>query len=166
MYSTNDTYQVASIADVLSPKMPRVYSLDSTDIAIMVAVEAHAGQLDKAGRPYILHPLRVGARGLNAEEQICGFLHDVIEDTDYDKRKLLNIFGTEVYEALLCLTHTKGEPYTDYVDRCIQNPIARAVKGYDVTDNWNRIDGLSESEQIRLRKKYQYPIRMLGLDLR
>ena len=48
--------------------------------AIKIAVEAHTGQLDKGGNPYILHPLRVMLSLETEEERIVGVLHDVVED--------------------------------------------------------------------------------------
>ena len=163
MYSINDTYKVADVAESLQPKIPTFYTLSSLDIAIMIAVEAHAGQVDKQGAPYILHVLRVGARGITREEQICGILHDLMEDVPtYDIRKIITIFGPEIYEALLCLTHNKDESYNDYIDRCITNPISRNVKRHDLLDNQSRLEGLPKGDQVRLLKKYQYALAQLG----
>ena len=50
--------------------------------ALRIAVEAHAGQVDKAGKPYIFHPLRVCARCFTDEERLVALLHDIIEDTE------------------------------------------------------------------------------------
>ena len=52
------------------------------DRAIEIAVQAHSGQLDKGGAPYILHPLRVMLRMATEEERIVAVLHDVVEDSD------------------------------------------------------------------------------------
>ena len=51
------------------------------------AVEAHAGQTDKAGRPYVEHLQRV-AEALPEHLQAAGWLHDVIEDTPVDAETL------------------------------------------------------------------------------
>ena len=48
--------------------------------AIKIAVEAHTGQVDKGGNPYILHPLRVMLSLDTEQERIVGVLHDVVED--------------------------------------------------------------------------------------
>ena len=48
--------------------------------AIAIAAAAHAGQLDKGGAPYILHPLKVMLRMTSLEERIVAVLHDVVED--------------------------------------------------------------------------------------
>ncbi len=50
--------------------------------AYMIANRAHKGQVDKAGKPYILHPLYVMSKMHTEEEAIVAILHDVIEDTD------------------------------------------------------------------------------------
>ncbi|HUP50107.1 MAG TPA: GTP pyrophosphokinase, partial [Thermoanaerobaculia bacterium] len=57
--------------------------MSTLERAIMIAVQAHAGQVDKAGEPYILHPLRVMLKLTSDEERIVGVLHDVVEDTDW-----------------------------------------------------------------------------------
>ena len=49
--------------------------------AIVIAVEAHKGQTDKAGAPYILHPLRMMMRLKSEAEMVTAILHDVIEDS-------------------------------------------------------------------------------------
>jgi (p)ppGpp synthase/HD superfamily hydrolase len=48
--------------------------------AIAIAAEAHAGQVDKAGAPYVLHPLRMMLRMSSIDERIVAVLHDVCED--------------------------------------------------------------------------------------
>lgn len=54
--------------------------MNTIDIALRIATAAHAGQTDRDGHPYILHPLAVGLMGHTDEEKIAGFLHDVVED--------------------------------------------------------------------------------------
>jgi hypothetical protein len=55
--------------------------MSTLEHAIALAACAHAGQVDKAGQPYILHPLRVMLRLSGADERIVAVLHDVVEDT-------------------------------------------------------------------------------------
>ncbi|MFP5392790.1 MAG: hypothetical protein ACLGI6_14780 [Gammaproteobacteria bacterium] len=55
--------------------------MSTIETAIKLAVDAHAGQRDKAGRPYILHPLRVMHRFTDETLQSIAVLHDVPEDT-------------------------------------------------------------------------------------
>lgn len=107
--------------------------------AITLANIAHNGQLDKAGLPYILHPLRVmhavwDGRSENVE-MVAAVLHDVLEDTDVDEVALRIKFSDEVCNAVVALTRNEGESYREYVKRCALNPIARKVKLADIADN-------------------------------
>src|SRR5205823_8876269 len=90
--------------------------------ALQIAAQAHEGQKDKEGLPYILHPLRAMLRVQGEEAQIVAVLHDVIEDTSVTADDLLRAgFGEEVVAAVLCVTHRKDESYADYVVRCKAN---------------------------------------------
>lgn len=107
--------------------------------AIEIAVEAHRGQLDKAGKIYILHPMRVMLRGKNETEMIVGILHDAVEDTPITIDMLrLEGFSDEVLAAIDCITKHKGEDYGDFIDRVLTNPLATQIKLYDIEDNLNR----------------------------
>lgn len=110
------------------------------DRAIQIAAAAHAGQVDKENLPYILHPLRVMMLVSKPDERIAAVLHDVVEDTtvthdDLEKES----FSAEVLDAVHRLTRTKDIRYVDYVVRCKESAIARAVKLADLTDN-SRLD--------------------------
>ena len=87
--------------------------------AIEIATEAYQGQLDKAGRNYIGHPLRVMEMGKTENEKIVGILHDVIEDTDWTFEMLAEEgFSDEVIAALKCVTKTsENENYDDFEDQ-------------------------------------------------
>lgn len=104
--------------------------------AIEVAAIAHAGQLDKAGEPYILHALRV-MLGVPADEpaRIAAVLHDVVEDTGWSLDDLRTEFGATVANAVDALTRRNGETYTTYVNRLATNSLARIVKIADLKDN-------------------------------
>ena len=111
------------------------------DIALQIASKAHAGQLDKDGNPVILHPITVGMMGHTDEERTAGFLHDVVEDSDYTFEDLLEAgIPTGIVNALRLLTHDKSEGYYDYVQRIIdsENPIALQVKYNDLQHNFAR----------------------------
>ena len=111
------------------------------DIALKIATTAHAGQLDRDGYPVILHPLTVGLMGHTDEEKMAGFLHDVVEDSDYTFNDLLEAgIPVGVVNALRLLTHPKDMPYYDYVQRIIDsgNPIALQVKYNDLQHNFAR----------------------------
>jgi hypothetical protein len=126
--------------------------------ALQIAAKAHEGQKDKAGEPYILHPLRVMQKVQGEEAMIVAVLHDVIEDTPVTTDDLRQAdFSDKVLAALLCVTHRKDEPYADYVVRCKGDEIARQVKLADLEDN-SRLDRTIlrpqqfEADVARLRK--------------
>ena len=104
--------------------------------AIALAVEAHRGQREKAGQPYILHVLRVMFRLDPEVERIVGVLHDVVEDTgrSFDDLRRLG-YSEEVLAALDCVTKRDGEGYEQFVERAASNPVARRVKLADLEDN-------------------------------
>ena len=73
--------------------------------AIEIATQAHKGQLDKSGKDYIGHPLRVMEMGRTEEEKIAGILHDVVEDTPWTFEMLeAEGFSKEITDALRCVT--------------------------------------------------------------
>lgn len=115
--------------------------MNYVDTALKIAVEGHAGQTDRGGEAYILHPLTVGLKGKTDEERATGFLHDVLEDTHFTEDDLKKAgIPTSIIEALKLLTHDKSTPYFDYVQRIIDsnNPLALRVKFNDVTHNFER----------------------------
>jgi len=145
------------------------FLLHLLETAIRIAVTAHAGVMDKAGVPYILHPLRImgGAKAL--KEKIVGVLHDTIEDTD--ENSLLNVtfeylreegFPDDIIEALDSVTHRKGEPYADYIQRAKKNIIGRKVKILDLRDN-SDIFRLHSVEEKHLKQMKRYHAAMLEL---
>lgn len=108
----------------------------SLERAIAIAATAHAGQVDKGGAPYILHPLKVMLRMSTQEERIVAVLHDVVEDCGIsldDLRK--EGFSEEILSAIESVTKVPGESYEDFVDRAAQNPIGRVVKLADLEEN-------------------------------
>lgn len=124
--------------------------------AIAIAVEAHTGQTDKAGHPYILHPLRVMLSVNGDDERIVGVLHDVCEDCpgwDFDRLRREGFSG-RVIEALDSVTKREGEPYDAFVRRACQNGIGMAVKRADLIDNMDmsRIANPTERDHERLAR--------------
>ena len=87
------------------------------ETAIRLSVNLHAGQFDKAGKPYILHPLRVMNAVNTIEEKIVAVLHDTVEDTDLTLYELEDTFGFphNIVEAVGLLTKIKGDPYKGYI---------------------------------------------------
>lgn len=124
--------------------------------AIKLAVEAHAGRTDKAGQPYILHPLRVMLALPQDDEAVrcAGVLHDVVEDTGTDLAAIARETNGDVARIVRTLTRRADETYTQYI-RNISYQRARLVKIADIEDNLSRIDGVRDpGDREFLRKRY------------
>ena len=129
------------------------------DEAIQVAAKAHEGQLDKAGKPYILHPLRVmmtvDGPSLDSARKVA-VLHDVVEDSEWTVEKLNQEFTLAADEqaAIRLLTHGDDEGYDAYIERVAADPLARAVKVADLRDNLDvtRLEGVTEKDAKRISK--------------
>ncbi len=123
--------------------------------AILLAVQAHQGQVDKADNPYILHPLRMMTRMRTEPEMMAAVLHDVVEDTDWTFEQLREKgFPEEVLVAVECLTKREGEDYMAFVERAKANRIARQVKIADIEDNMDvrRISDFTSRDADRMTK--------------
>ena len=124
--------------------------------AIEIALLAHKGQKDKSGAEYILHPLRVMARGNTEVEKICGVLHDVVEDSEWTFESLAaEGFSEEIISVLKCVTkESEDEDYDKFIDRVTKNPVAVKVKINDLLDNMDitRLKILDEQDLKRLNK--------------
>lgn len=121
--------------------------------AIQLAVKAHAGQVDKAGQVYILHPLRVMFAVEGETARMVAVLHDVVEDTEYTFADLRGMgFSDTVIEALDCLTRRDDETYMAFVERAAKHPIAKQVKLADIEDNMDirRLPTVTEHDRSRL----------------
>lgn len=132
--------------------------MSNLEKAIIIAAKAHQGQEDKAGYPYILHPIRMMLCMSSEIEMIIAVLHDVVEDTDWTLSDLQKEgFSAEVLEAVDCLTRRDGESYEKFISRVRANPIARRVKIADLEDNMNikRISNLTEKDMERLKKYHR-----------
>jgi len=133
--------------------------------AIEIAVEAHKGQIDKGGSPYILHPLRVMMSVDLELEKIVAVLHDVVEDSNWTFEALLaEGFSIEVIEALQSVTkESPDEDYDLFIQRAIHNPIGRKVKLADLRDNLDvtRITELVEKDLQRINK-YKKALKILS----
>lgn len=133
-----------------------MYTAQMLEVAIRLATNAHGGQFDKAGQPYILHPLRVMLSMMTIEEKIVAVLHDVVEDTDVTLENLKMFFPDEIVDAIETLTHREGENYHDYIMRISQgSSLARRVKMADLRDNMNR-DRIPFPSERDLRRWAKY----------
>ena len=128
-----------------------------------LALDAHRGQVDKNGQPYITHPLRVAARMRpdDPASHIVALLHDAVEDSHgaVNLKSLVREFPHRVVEALDAISRRPGETYFVYLERCGQNPLARTVKLADLRDNL-RDDRRYKGDE-GLRERYQRSIRKL-----
>ena len=126
--------------------------------AIALAAAAHETQLDKAGAPYILHPLRLMQKMHTNDEMIAAVLHDVVEDTEWTLDALRRDgFSPEVLAAVDSVTHRDGETYDDYLARAAANPIGRKVKLADLEDNMDlrRLSELTSKDIERLQNYHR-----------
>ena len=129
--------------------------MSTLERAIAIAAEGHAGQLDKAGQPYILHPIRVMLRVSGTSERIAAILHDVVEDTPVTLDQLANEgFSREVVDAVDALTKRPGENRIDAAKRAAANPVARVVKLADNAENMDlsRISNPTQKDYDRLEE--------------
>ncbi|GAC1528468.1 MAG: HD domain-containing protein [Marmoricola sp.] len=130
-------------------------------LARKIAAEAHAGQVDKAGEPYLTHPARVAYRvraaGGPPEAEAAAWLHDVLEDTRITAEQLRKLgVPTSVITAVDSLTRRGGEPYDALIRRAKAHPLGRLVKKADIADNSDpeRLARLDEKTRTRLAEKY------------
>ena len=126
--------------------------------AIAIAAQAHQDQDDKAGAPYILHPLRMMLRMSSETEMMAAILHDVVEDTDWTLDKLRQAgFSEEVVQAVECLTQRDHETYDEFITRVRTNAIASKVKLADLEDNMDmrRLRTLTAKDAERLHKYHR-----------
>ena len=129
---------------------------EMTKKAIRLAYEAHQGQSDKCGIPYVFHPYHL-AEQMETEAEICtALLPDVVEDTGCTLDDLrAEGFTEEIISAVSHMTHEKGTPYLDYVRAMRSDPIARKVKLADLKHNstLERLDQPAEKD-LKRREKY------------
>ena len=103
-----------------------------------IAHIAHANDTDKAGKPYILHPIAVAEMMATEQQRIIAMLHDVVENHPelYSFEQLAKEgFAEKIIAALKCLTKNKGENYYDYIRRIADNDSAIDVKCADLAHN-------------------------------
>lgn len=125
------------------------------DRAVQIAAEAHRGQKDKAGAPYILHVLRVMMSLEEMDEKIVALLHDVVEDSGITLLDLTKEnFPSNILTAVDLLTKKENQPYEDYIFSIKSNLLAKAVKMADLEDNMNskRLKNILRSDKLRIIK--------------
>ncbi len=129
--------------------IPELYTL-----SFRIAAQAHRGQVDKGGRPYLLHPLAVARQVSGTESKILALLHDVPEDTDVSLEQLAPLLPPRLLKSLKLLTRQPGQPYSEYIEQLAQDPMAAQVKLADLTHNMDlrRIPHPTEKDFQRLEK--------------
>ncbi|MCM3748073.1 HD domain-containing protein [Paenibacillus pasadenensis] len=138
------------------------------ELAISLALQAHKGQVDKGGAPYILHPLAVMNRVETIDEKIVAVLHDVVEDTDITLDQLRELgFSQEVVEAIGLLTRSQLDSYEQFVRKTLHNPLSKMVKIADIEENMNiaRINQPTEKDYKRL-EKYREALKILRREMK
>ncbi len=126
-----------------------------TKKAIKVMYNAHKDQVDKAGMPYVLHPIHVAEQMQDEDRTIVALLHDVVEDSDMTFEKLTEYgFSNTVIESLKLLTHGDDVGYFEYVKNIGTNPISTSVKLADLRHNsdLSRLDVVTEEDLKRVEK--------------
>lgn len=148
------------------------YFTEMIRLADNIADNAHLGQVDKNGWPYISHPRRVALKvreiapeELRTEAQIVALLHDIVEDTEVTLPYLAQYFSARIVDAVDALTKRPHEPLESSMARVRANEIALWVKRADIADNTDpeRISRLDEDTRKRLTKKYNKSLRLLGI---
>lgn len=132
--------------------------------AIALAAISHRSQVDKGGKPYILHCIRVMQSLTTEYEQMVGILHDVLEDCPaITPGYLLDIgYPPEVVVALDILNKKNYPRYQFYITQVSNRPLARRVKIADLRDNLDRSRILNPTEaDIARWAKYELALTFL-----
>ncbi len=133
--------------------------MNNLEKALHIALNAHKGQKQKNGEPYILHPLRVMMQMNTMQEKMAALLHDVVEDSHMTPEQLqAEGIPDEIVHVVDLLTHRPHMSYEDYIHRLSEHPMARKIKLADLTDNMNiqRLHTLRDKDLKRLEKYHKY----------
>ena len=141
-----------------------------TNKALCFAYNAHHGQLDYNGIPFIFHPLHL-AEQMDEEIACCAaILHDVVEDTSLTLDDLRKEFPEEVVEVVALLTHDSSAEYNnadyfDYIRKIKTHPVAKKVKLADIAHNSDQSRctgaGLPEEKLQYWQQKYRKALEIL-----
>lgn len=123
--------------------------------AMILAYNAHNGQKDKSGLPYIFHVAHIAEQMQTEDTIVIALLHDTLEDTQITEEHLKLIGCSEkIIDAVKAITRKKNEPYFDYIKRCKKNELACTVKIADLMHNSNldRLPYVDEKDKKRVCK--------------
>lgn len=128
---------------------------------LVLATTRHAGQFDRGGNPYILHPLKVMyyLKSNDEELQCIALAHDLVEDTDTTYTELREMgFSERVIQGIAALTKVPGESYDEYKVRVKANPDAVKVKMCDLRHNTDirRLKGVTDKDLARIEKYHRF----------
>lgn len=131
-----------------------------TNKAMMVAYNAHHGQVDKCGIPYIFHPIHLAEQMDDEISCTVALLHDVVEDTEITIKDLAKLFPVEVIDAVNLLTRNKETSYYEYIEALKSNKVAVKVKLSDLDHNLDitrmtHEDSLESAKVKALRSRYK-----------
>ena len=132
--------------------------MDVIEKSLKIALRAYAGQRDKAGKAYILHPIRIMLQMDSDYEMAVALLHDVVEDSNCSGSDLLaEGIPPDVVDAVLALSKRDGETYDQFIDRVAGNALAVKVKLADIEDNINvlRLDSVGDKDLERVAKYHK-----------
>lgn len=140
---------------------------EMTIMAMKIAYNAHLGQLDYNGVPYIFHPYHLAEQMDDEISCTVALLHDVIEDTSLTFDDLEQIFPKQVVESVMLLTHDEQVDYFDYIRKIKTNEIATKVKLADIKHNSNEArsigSNLTQEQMLYWKEKYAKAKEMLLL---
>ena len=138
----------------------------ATNIAMRVCYRAHAGQIDKAGVPYVFHPFHL-AEQMDTEHEVCvALLHDVMEDTSMTAADIVaEGVPAEYVRTCELLKHEPGVAYLDYVAALAADPVARKVKMADLRHNSDltRLPGEPTERDLERLAKYREAYALLEM---
>ena len=131
-----------------------------TNKAMMVAYNAHHGQVDKCGIPYIFHPIHLAEQMDDEISCTVALLHDVVEDTEITIKDLAKLFPVEVIDAVNLLTRNNETSYYEYIEALKSNKVAVKVKLADLDHNLDITrmtyeDSLESVKVKALRSRYK-----------
>ena len=126
--------------------------------AVKIAYDAHLGQLDYNGVPYIFHPYHLAEQMDDEISCTVALLHDVVEDTSITFADLEQMFPKQVVEIVMLLTHDEKVDYFEYIRKIKTNAIATKVKLADIKHNSNEArslgSNLTKEQLLYWKEKY------------
>jgi (p)ppGpp synthase/HD superfamily hydrolase len=128
---------------------------------LLIATNAHHGQFDRGGNPYILHPMKVMhyIKSEDEELQCIALGHDVVEDTSVTYKDLKDAGMTDrIIDGIRALTKVPGQTYDEYKEGVFANADAMKVKLADLRHNTDvrRLKGVTEKDIARMEKYHRF----------